>query len=84
MVFYPNQLSIVNLNQRCKDYINEQYKDGHLNDVLHFLNQSNNLDSSEVIKYIDVRDDYVVKNNIHKNFKTFKEVDPIWYELLKC
>lgn len=84
MVFNPRPLSIVNLNQRCKDFINEQYKHGHLDEILHFLNQPNNLDPSEVIKYIDMRDDYVVESNIHRNFKSFKEVDPIWYELLKC
>lgn len=84
MVFYPKELSIVNINQRAKDYINEQYKDGHLNDILHFLNQPNNLDAGEVIKYIDRRDSYVIKNNLHKNFKPFKDVDIQWYELLKC
>ena len=84
IVFHPIQLSIINLNQQSKDYINDLYKDRHLNDVLHFLNQPNNLDPSEVIKYIDMRDDYVIKNNIHRNFKSFKEIDPIWHDLLKC
>ena len=83
IVFHPIQLSIINLNQQCKDYINERYKDGQLDNVLHFLNQPNNLDPIEVIKYIDTRDDYVIKNNIHRNFKSFKEVDPNWHKLLK-
>lgn len=83
MVFTPSELSIVNLNQKCKDYINELYKDGNLDNVLHFLNQPNSLDTEKVIKFIDRRDLYVVNNNIHKNFKTYQEIDPEWYSMLK-
>jgi len=88
MVFSPYRLSVINMNQYAKDYLNEKYKDNNNNkikELLYFINNNkNNIDPKKVIEYIDVRDDRVVKNNIHKNFKTFKEVDPIWYELLKC
>lgn len=83
LVFNPSELSIVNMNKQSKEYINELYKDGYLDSILHFLNQESNMDPKEVIRYIDKRDSFVVSNNIHRNFKTYKEIDSVWYNLLK-
>jgi hypothetical protein len=87
MVFSPSPLSVINMNQQAKDYLNEKYKD-HTNNkiksLLYFINKNKNtLDPSKVVEFIDNLDDKVIKNSYYRNYIPFREVDPEWYAILK-
>jgi MoaA/NifB/PqqE/SkfB family radical SAM enzyme len=87
MVFSPSALSVINMNQQAKDYLNEKYKDNTNNKIkslLYFINENKNtLDPSKVVEFIDNLDDKVIKNSYHRNYIPFREVDPEWYAILK-
>jgi hypothetical protein len=82
MLFWHEQFCVFNINQQSKDYLNELYKDKYP-DILHFVNLENKIDPREIVKYIDKRDDIVIANNLYKNYRRFRDVDPEWYTMLK-
>lgn len=82
MLFAPNELCTYNINQRAKNYLNELYKDKYPK-ILKFVNLENKIDTLEIVKYIDKKDDTVINNNLYKNYRAFRDVDPEWYAMLK-
>ena len=82
MLFGPEKLCSYNINQHAKDYLNELYKD-KFPELLHFVNFENKIDTQEVIEYIDKKDNHVLENNLYKNYRAFRDVDPEWYAMLK-
>jgi MoaA/NifB/PqqE/SkfB family radical SAM enzyme len=82
MLFGPEKLCSYNINQSAKDYLNELYKD-KFPDILHFVNFENKIDPTEIINYIDRKDNIVIANNLYKNYRAFRDVDPEWYTMLK-
>jgi MoaA/NifB/PqqE/SkfB family radical SAM enzyme len=82
MLIEPKQFCVFNINQLAKDYLNELYKDTYT-EILDFVNLKNNIDSREIVKFIDNKDDIVIANNLYKNYRAFRDIDPEWYEMLK-
>jgi len=50
---------------------------------LHFINYENKIDPAEIVEFIDKKDNIVLSNNLHKNYRAFRDVDPEWYAMLK-
>ena len=82
MLFGPEELCSYNINQRAKDYLNELYKDTYP-EILHFVNFENRIYPVEIANYIDRKDNIVIANNLYKNYRAFRDVDPEWYAMLK-
>jgi len=82
MLFGPEKLCSYNINQRAKDYLNELYKN-KFPELLHFINYENKIDPAEIVEFIDKKDNIVLSNNLHKNYRAFRDVDPEWYAMLK-
>lgn len=82
MLFEPSKLCAYNINQNAKDYLNELYKDKYP-EILYFVNFENKIDPKEIIKFIDRKDDNVIKHSLHKNYRVFRDVEPEWYNILK-
>jgi MoaA/NifB/PqqE/SkfB family radical SAM enzyme len=87
MVFNPNELSVINMNQRAKDYVNEKYKDidnNKIKELLYFINENENrIDSNLIVDFIDNKDNHVLENSFYKNYIPFRDIDPEWYDILK-
>lgn len=80
---YPPQLCVYNINTPAKEYIKSKLQGSNNTELLNFINRPTEIDCNKVIKYIDKKDDVVIANNLYKNYRAFRDVDPEWYAMLK-
>ena len=91
-VHSPLELSIYNLREDVKEYIIDKYtnalKGNHdhnylYNEIIEFIKNPNTIDHNLVHDFVDKKDDVVIANNLYKNYRAFRDVDPEWYARLK-
>lgn len=94
-VHWPPHLCVLNLSRKLKDSLIEYYTGLAKNykpvdkyyiiftELSEFLKNENNIISSEIVKFIDLKDNLVLENSLYKNYRPFREVDPEWYNILK-
>jgi MoaA/NifB/PqqE/SkfB family radical SAM enzyme len=86
----PDELCIRNLNQDVKDYIINKYtnliKSDHgfyYNELIKFISIENLISGKGIVEFIDKKDNIVIANNLYKNYRAFRDVDPEWHNMLK-
>ena len=53
------------------------------NEIIEFIKNPNTIDYNLVHDFVDKKDDVVIANNLYKNYRAFRDVDPEWYARLK-
>jgi MoaA/NifB/PqqE/SkfB family radical SAM enzyme len=87
-VHSPEVLSIKNMNDKSKEYVNKLYASdlgsgSEIDKIVHYMNLPREIDPIYVSKFIDNMDNNVIKKGLYNNYKPFKEVDTFWYYMLK-
>lgn len=83
---HKQELAAFNINDRAKDYLREMYtknKEHSSDKIFKYLDNPRTIDPAEVIKRIDARDNRIIENQFHKNYRAFRDVDPEWYNMLR-
>lgn len=88
---YPAELCISNLPDPAKKYIIEKYefeknsiyyKRCRLADIIEFMSTTRN-PRLNIEEFIENKDKLAIKSGLHKNYKSYKDIEPEWFELLK-
>lgn len=89
--YYPLEISPRSLSEHAKDYVIEKYKKSkYLNNpqilsIIEFLNINRQamLPSNAISNYVDAQDTNAIKQNLYKNYRPYREIQPEWFEYLK-
>lgn len=85
-VHFPQVLCIKNMNDKCKEYVNDLYSNveyAEITKVVHYMNLPREIDAVDVTNYVDSLDNNVIEKGLYNNYKPFREVDTFWYNMLK-
>jgi radical SAM protein with 4Fe4S-binding SPASM domain len=86
-VFNPKQLSVINLNEKSKNFLfkkyNLNYKFCQWPKVVNMIHQPNIINPSTVSEYIEKLDQNALGKNLYKNYKSFQSLDPEWFNLIQ-
>lgn len=89
--YWPNELSAASLNVKAKEFVIEKYQKSKYKDdygvlsIIDFLNKNQQRTTQPMIiaDYIENQDANAIKQNLYKNYKPYREIQPEWFEYLK-